>query len=438
MSRMRNRQQLIHQTPFGSFGREHPAHPDAPQDGLYALNIRGEADRTAVIGAVTRILVAPENPAALIAAMADPAVAIVSLTVTEKACCHDPATGLLDPAHPDIQHDLQRPEAPRSVLGLLAAAPRRRRLAGTGPFTVLCCDNLPANGQVVHRLLTQFAALTDVDFSAYLAGELACPDTMVDRIVPATTDDDRARISTALGLEDAWPVVTEKFSQWVVADRFPLGRPAWEEAGVMLGQDIAPFEAMKLRMLNASHSALAYLGYLAGAETVADAMRQPGLAAFAARVMDEAAVTLAPGLDTASYKHSLLDRFRNPALRHRTWQIAMDGTQKLPQRIVATLADRLRLGLPIDTQAMVIAAWMRFATGRDEHGRAIEVRDPMAADLARIADAAGPVADRLAPTLLGLRPVFGDLATDERARSAVTEALRTLYAEGAARVCEAR
>ena len=405
----------------------------APQDGLYALEVRGDHDRVAVIGAVTGILVAPEDPAALVSRLADPATTIVSLTVTEKAYCRDPASGDLDPAHPDIAHDLARPDAPRSALGFLAASIARRRAEGIAPFTVLCCDNLPANGRTVHRLLQQFADLRDRDLAAFIAGEIACPDTMVDRIVPATTDADRARIADVLGLEDAWPVVTEPFTQWVVEDRFPTGRPEWERAGATMVADVGPFEAMKLRMLNASHSALAYLGYLAGCETVADAMRDPGLAAFAARVMDESAATLPPGLDTAAYARSLLDRFRNPALRHRTWQIAMDGSQKLPQRVLATLSDRLSHGLPIETHAMIVAAWMRYVTGIDEAGASIDVRDPLADVLATTAAETGP--DRLASALLDMRQVFGELGRDERVRAVVTEALRRLYELGAVRAC---
>ena len=404
----------------------------APQDGLYTLNIRGDEDRFAVIGSIQRVLVAPETPHALLDAMCAPATAIVSLTVTEKAYCRDPATGALDDAHPDIVHDLTHPDAPRSVLGMLAAAIARRRAEGTRPFTVLCCDNLPANGDAVHRVLSEFARLRSPDLGAFVAAEIACPDTMVDRIVPATTDEDRARVATALGVEDAWPVVAEPFTQWVIADRFPAGRPAWDQAGATLVNDVAPFEAMKLRLLNASHSALAYLGYLAGRETVAEAMADPGLAAFAARVMDDATPTLAlpPGTDVAGYKRSLLERFRNPALRHRTWQIAMDGTQKLPQRILATIADRLAAGLPIETHAMVVAGWMRFAAGVDEAGRPIDVRDPKEAELAAIARTAGPVATRLAPALLAL---FGAQGRDERVVAAVTAALGRLYAVGAAR-----
>ncbi len=407
----------------------------APQDGLYTLNLRAEADQLAVIGAITRILVAPENPAALLATLAAPDTAIVSLTVTEKAYCRDAASGALDEAHPDILHDLAHPDTPRGVLGLLAAAIDARRRAGLPPFTVLCCDNLPANGQAVHRLLTRFATLRAPDLGAFIADRIACPDTMVDRIVPATTAEDRARIAAATGLADAWPVVAEPFTQWVIADTFPAGRPAWEMAGATLVADVAPFEAMKLRLLNASHSALAYLGTLSGAETVADAMADPALAAFAIRVMDDAIPTLSlpPGTDAAAYTRALADRFRNPALRHRTAQIAMDGSQKLPQRILATLHDRLRLGLPIDTQALVIAAWMRHVAGTDEQGRPIALHDPLAADLTATARQAGPAADRLAPALLAITAIFGPLGADPRVRTAVTTALTRLTTLGVRR-----
>ncbi|MGI4952439.1 MAG: mannitol dehydrogenase family protein [Janthinobacterium lividum] len=407
----------------------------APQDGLYALNLRGEEDRLQVIGSVTRLLVAPEDPAALVAAMAAPETRIVSLTVTEKAYCRDAASGALDGSHPDVRHDLAHPAAPRGVLGLLTAAIARRREAGLPAFTVLCCDNLPANGRAVHGLLAAFARLRDPDLAAFIAGEVACPDTMVDRIVPATTAEDRARVAAGLGVHDAWPVVAEPFTQWVIEDRFPAGRPDWASAGATMVTDVAPFEAMKLRLLNASHSGLAYLGYLAGAETVADAMAMPELARFAARLMVAAEPTLSvpAGADVMGYSRSLLARFRNPALRHRTWQIAMDGSQKLPQRILAPMADRLALGLPVDAHALVVAGWMRYVAGMDEAGRPIDVRDPMAAELAAVARAAGPEPRALAQALLGMSAIFGAMGADPRVRDAVVPALARLTAQGARR-----
>ncbi len=256
---------------------------------------------------------------------------------------------------------------------------------------------------------------------------------MVDRIVPETTDADRAAVSAELGMTDAWPVITEPFTQWIVEDNFVAGRPDFARAGVQLVADVTPFEHMKLRLLNASHSALAYLGYLAGHETIAAAMSDDRFAAFARGVMEDAAVTLSmpEGTDPAAYSASLLQRFANPALRHRTWQIAMDGSQKLPQRLLATMQDRLRQGLPIDTHALAVAGWMRYVTASDENGQAIDVRDPLASELAAIAREAGPVADRLAPALLDVRSIFGALGTDPRMRSAVMRALSRLYEQGA-------
>src|SRR5262249_42287576 len=245
------------------------------------------------------------------------------------------------------------------------------------------------------------------DPGKWICESVAFPCTMVDRIVPETTEADRAAVSSALGMRDAWPVMTEPFTQWVVEDRFSAGRPDLAAAGVELVTDVKPFELMKLRLLNASHSALAYLGYLAGCETIADTMTDPHFARLAARVMEDAAVTLTmpAGTDLAAYRASLLKRFANPALHHRTWQIAMDGSQKLPQRLLGAIQDRLRQGLPIETHALAVAGWMRYVTARDEQGNGIDVRDPIAAKLAAIADDAGPVAERLAPALLAGQPL---------------------------------
>jgi fructuronate reductase len=411
----------------------------APQDGLYTLAIRsGAGTEHRIVGSVLETEVAKENPARLIGRMADPATRIVSLTITEKGYCHTPQTGELDEYHPDIVHDLQNPDAPRSVAGFTVAALSRRRKLGVAPFTVLSCDNLSANGHTVRRILTQFAASRSREFGQWIADEVAFPSTMVDRIVPETTDADRAAVTAELGMIDAWPVVTEPFTQWIVEDRFAAGRPDFAVAGVQLVADVTPFEHMKLRLLNASHSALAYLGYLAGYETIADTMTNDRFAAFARRVMEGAAPTLQmpEGTDLAAYSTSLLQRFSNPALHHRTWQIAMDGSQKLPQRLLGTMQDRLRLGLPIDTHALAVAGWMRYVTATDEQGRAIDVRDPIAAKLKAIAESAGPVADRLAPALLAVQSVFGTLGADPRMRSAVTSALERLYQLGARRAMQ--
>jgi fructuronate reductase len=404
------------------------------QDGLYTLAIRsGDPTRFRVIGSIARVHVAPEDPERLLARLANPATRIVSLTVTEKGYCHDPATGTLAEDHPDIRHDLAA-DLPRSAIGFLAEALARRRRAGLAPFTVLSCDNLPANGDTAKRVLTRFAALRDADLGRWLEDELACPSTMVDRIVPATTAADREEVARALGVEDAWPVVAEPFWQWVVEDHFPTGRPDLAASGVELVKDVAPYELMKLRLLNGSHSTMAYLGYLAGYETVAEAVADAGIAATVRRVMDEATPTLRPlpGFDLAAYKTNLIARFANPALKHRTWQIAMDGSQKLPQRLVAPLRERFAKGLPAGAAALGVAAWMRYVTGLDEKGAAIDVRDPLAARFAALAREAGPVAERLAPALLTVKEVFGtDLVADPRLMAPVTVALGSLFAVGA-------
>jgi len=331
-----------------------------------------------VIGAIRDVLVGPEDPQALLTALTDPAVMIVTLTVTEKGYCYDPATTALDEAHPDIVHDLAEPARPRSVPGFLTEALRRRHAAAIPAFTVLCCDNLPHNGRTVAAIVARFAALRDPSLAGFIRNEVLFPATMVDRITPATTEDDRTAISARLGLDDAAPVVTEPFSQWVIEDRFARGlRPDWSIAGAEFVTDVAPYENMKLRLLNGSHSTLAYLGYLAGYETISDAMKDQAYRRLAGGLMDDAATTLKmpPGADVAAYKRALIERYANPALKHRTWQICMDGSQKLPQRLLGSIRDRLAAGAPIDRLAMGVAGWMRYVAGRDESGREIKVAD---------------------------------------------------------------
>jgi len=408
-----------------------------PQDGLYTLAVRsGAGEDLRIIGALRHLLVAPQDPAALIAALSAPGVRIVTLTVTEKGYCHDPATGELDEAHPDVQADLANPSAPRSVPGFLVEALRVRRAAGLPPFTVLCCDNLPANGRTVAKVVARFAHLRDHDLGAFVRGEVAFPSTMVDRIVPATTDADRALVAQRLGVTDAWPVMAEPFSQWVIEDHFPAGRPPFEEVGAQMVADVAPYEHMKLRLLNGAHSTLAYLGYLAGYETIAETMGNPDFARLVAHLQDDEitpTVPVPPGADLGAYKAALRERFRNPALRHRTWQIAMDGTQKLPQRLLAPARERLAAGASVDLIALGIAGWMRYVTGHDERGTPIDVRDPLAARLRALADSAGAGADRLSTALLGVREVFGDdLPRNAQFAGAVRTALGSLLTDGAA------
>lgn len=413
----------------------------APQGGLYAVAVRGAGgERLRVVGAVTEALVAPDDPAAVLERLCRPEVRIVTLTVTEKGYCHDPAAGVLNEDHPGIRGDLADPGRPGTAPGFLVEALDRRRRAGIRPFTVLSCDNLPGSGDTAARILRDLAGLRDPGFGRWVEDSVACPNGMVDRIVPATTPDDRDAVSRRLGVEDAWPVVTEPFSQWVIEDRFPTGRPAWERAGAELVADVRPYELMKLRLLNGSHSALAYLGCLAGFGTVSEAVADPAFARLVRGLMDEEVTpTLAvpPGADLGRYKAALLDRFANPALRHRTWQIAMDGSQKLPQRLLGTIRDRLDAGAPFERLALAVAAWMRYVAGRDERGAPIDVRDPLADRLAAAAAAAGPSAGALAPALLGVREVFGDdLPRSPVFTAAVTAMLDRLVRLGARRTVE--
>ncbi|MEC9343723.1 MAG: mannitol dehydrogenase family protein [Pseudomonadota bacterium] len=407
----------------------------APQDFLYTLVVRsGSESSHRVIGSLLDVLDATHQHEELLAAMADPRIRIVSLTVTEKGYCHDPASGELDEDHPDIVHDLADMASPASAPGYIVRALELRRQAGIAPFTVMSCDNLPANGRTAARIVARLAALHDEGLGEHVARDVAFPSTMVDRIVPATTDADRARVLAETGLADAWPVVTEPFSQWVIEDRFPAGRPALETVGARFVPDVEPFELMKLRLLNGSHSTLAYLGYLAGYAFVSETMADPAFHALVERLMRDEVMDTLPrelgGLD--DYREALLARFANPALRHRTWQIAMDGSQKLPQRLLGTIRDRLAAGRPVELCALGVAAWIRYACGHDEQGGRIDVRDPLAGRLGEIAAKAGDDAGRLVDGFLGIEEVFGrDLPRNAVLRAALGKHLDSLLRRGA-------
>lgn len=405
----------------------------APQDGLYTVAERdGAGARLQVIGCLKQLLVAPEDPGAVVARIASPASAIVSLTVTEKGYGHDPASGRLDWSQADIVHDLAEPLRPRSAVGMLVAGLARRRKRQKAPPTVMSCDNLPANGRTLRGLVIALAARGDEALARWIEAEVAFPCSMVDRIVPSTTAADIAQIDEALGVHDAAPAVCEPFRQWVIEDRFAAPRPAWELAGAELVAEVAPYEEMKLRLLNGSHSAIAYLGYLAGFEHVFEVMAAPDFVTFVRKMMAEVAPTLHVPRDLTAYQASLLARFANPALAHRTSQIAMDGSQKLPQRLLGTIRDRLCAGATIDHLCLAVAGWMRYASGRDEQGRPIEVADPLASRLAAISAAAGSDPAALAQGFLALGEVFGaDLPREARFTATVTGWLDLLLTRGA-------
>ncbi|MCA0424941.1 MAG: mannitol dehydrogenase family protein [Proteobacteria bacterium] len=419
-----------------------------PQNGLYTLGVRdGSGTQLRVIGAISEVIVATSARERLLAAMTDPRVCIVSLTVTEKGYCHDPATGALNETHPGIIADLANPHRPATAPGLVVEALARRRAEGTEPFTVLCCDNLPSNGVTVRRVVSRFGALRDPELGEFIAGEVAFPATMVDRIVPATTDEDRAMVAATLGVRDAWPVMSEPFTQWVIEDRFPAGRPRFEDAGAEITTDVAPYERMKLRLLNGTHSTMAYLGQLAGLETIADTISTPTFARFIRRLMDEEITPTVPGFSEdqlTRYKDALITRYANPALRHRTAQIAMDGSQKLPQRLIGTMRDQLAAGRSIALLGLAVAGFIRFMTGTGERGSALPINDPMAATFSKAVAEAGAagitrlpgdqaeaLAERLAGSVLTITDVFGETGRDSRVRSAVTKPLARLFSEGA-------
>ncbi|WP_039917976.1 mannitol dehydrogenase family protein [Cellvibrio mixtus] len=406
-----------------------------PQDCLYTLVERsGAGEKLQIIGAVTDTLVGPENPAALVATIAQPNIKIVSLTVTEKGYCHDPATGNLNEAHPDIIHDLQNLEEPVSAIGFIVAALKLRYENKQKAFTALSCDNLPNNGEVLEKVVLQFAQKISPALADWIKTNATFPSTMIDRIVPATTDDDRRDIEARLGVRDEGMVVCEPFSQWVVEDKFADGRPEWEKVGVLLVNDVRIFEKIKLRLLNGAHSTMAYTGYLSGFQYISEVMEQPAFVnlvkTYMAREAGETVVAPA-GFDIEAYKQQLRDRFSNKALKHRTWQIAMDGSQKLPQRLLETLREQLAGNGHIDILCLGVAAWIRYVSGVDEKGQAIEVSDPLAKELRAACDANQGNPAATVKAVVGIQKVFGaDLINEPRFVETTTQWLEKFYAKG--------
>jgi fructuronate reductase len=409
--------------------------PLAAQDGLFSVLWRtSEGVAARVVGSLRETMFAGASRAALVARFADPRITIVTSTVTEKGYCHDPATGALNEAHPDIAHDLASPDAPESAIGIVVAGLAARRAANAGPLTFVCCDNLPHNGRMVENLVDAFAQRREPALARWIGENVAFPSTMVDRIVPATTDADLAEARRQLGMHDAATVTAEPYAQWVIEDRFSAPRPRWEDAGAQLAADVAPFELMKLRLLNGSHSTLSYLGYLMGHEYVWQASIDPLVSTLIERQMHEEIVPTLPrppGVDLGAYCQQLLTRFRNTALPHKTRQIAMDGSQKLPQRLLGTVRDRLAAGAPLAHLPIAVAGWIRYASGRDERGNRIDVQDPLADAFRTIVRDAGGDPGPIADGFLDLASVFGaDLVAHYAFREAVRGHVIRLFKDG--------
>ncbi|CAN5128023.1 mannitol dehydrogenase family protein [soil metagenome] len=401
-----------------------------PQDGLYTLAQLDAETTFRIVGSILEVLVAPEEPPAVFARLAAPMTRMVTLTVTEKGYCLT-GDGKLDTAHPDIVHDLAHPREPISAVGYIVEGLRRRHQAGLPPYAVVACDNLADNGWRLKAATVAFAEAIDPELAAWVEAEGRFPRTMVDSITPATDDALRERIEKATGLSDAWPIQREAFTQWVVED--VLGdtsahgaAPDLASVGVTLTDDVRGFERAKLRLLNGVHSTIAYAGLLKGFETVFEAISDPELATIAEALMVEDIIptlTAPRGLDLAAYAQAILARFRNPEIRHFLSQIAWDGSQKLPFRILGTVSDALTAGRSVDRLALPLAAWMHFIRRRVAEG--VKIVDPLADRLGETAATCTGDAKTDVAAFLKLEPVF---SRDLAANPVFVKALEKAYA----------
>jgi len=407
-----------------------------PQGGVYhSVSLAPSGETYKRINSIINVLVAPENPELVLDEMSDPDTKIVSLTITEKGYCHEPSTGRLRLEENGIRHDLKNPATPQTAAGFIVESLARRKALGLRPFTVMSCDNLPDNGRLARGFVLDFARQRDPDLAEWIAAQGCFPSSMVDRITPATTPQDLARVAKATGVQDFGPVLHEPFRQWVIEDSFvDEARPHWEVGGAQFVQSVSDHEDMKLRCLNGTHSALAYLGYLAGHETIGDVVADETFAQYCKKLWGtEIVPTLSKpeGENLDAYCAALLERFENPAIRHRTWQIAMDGSQKLPQRMLGTIQDNLAAGRAFSGMALAVAGWMRYIGGVDEKGHNIDVRDPLAEPLKASVEKGATPSDS-ALNVLSIEDVFpADLAANATFRQAVTSAYLQLIETGA-------
>ncbi|MFJ9992281.1 mannitol dehydrogenase family protein [Pseudomonas putida] len=388
----------------------------ASQDHLYTLFELGENPDTEVrvIGAISGMLLAESDSQALLDKLADPTIRIVSLTITEGGYCIDDSTGEFLENLPLIQHDLATPAQPHSVFGFLCEALRRRREAGTPAFTVMSCDNLPHNGDVARKALLAFAHLLNHDLAQWIDRHVSFPNAMVDRITPMTSDEHRRQLAERHGVEDAWPVVCEPFLQWVLEDKFVSGRPAWEKVGVQFTDDVTPYEEMKIKLLNGSHLALTYLGFLQGYRFVHETLADDLLRRYMRTFMDQDVtpqLAPVPGIDLTHYKDSLTERFSNRAIADQLERVCSDGSSKFPKFIVPTANRLIADGKPLERVALVVAAWALYLGGKDEKGNLYNIPDPRAAQCqARVVQREG-----LAARVLGDEAIFGTAIPNSRA-----------------------
>lgn len=409
------------------------------QDGLYTLVVKHpDGHREArVIGSITELMFAPDDPQSVVDRLADRQTRIVSLTITEGGYLVNQVTGEFDPSDPNIEHDLQPDAVPRTVFGFIVAGLAARRAADEVPFTVMSCDNLPGNGDVARKMITAFARLRDPGLADWMDEHVAFPNAMVDRITPVTAPEDITRLSQDFGVDDGWPVVCEPFTQWVIEDRFTDGRPPFENAEVQVVGDVVPYELMKLRLLNASHQALCYLGYLAGHRYAHEVCQDPLFVDFLLGYMEhEGSPTLpeVPGVDLDTYRHQLIERFANPEVRDTLARLCAESSDRIPKWLVPVITENLRTGGAIERSALVVAAWARYAEGTDEQGAPIEVVDRLKS---RVMTAAAKQSDDPLAFLRD-RDLFGDLVDHERFTTAYTTALASLHERGARATLEAR
>jgi mannitol 2-dehydrogenase len=402
------------------------------QDGLYTLVIK-HADGSwepRLIGSIVEYLFAPDDEEAVIEKMAAATTRIVSLTITEGGYNLSDVTGEFAASNPAVVADLVPGAVPRTVFGLVTEALRRRRERGLAPFTVMSCDNLQGNGELAKRVFTAFAGLRDHRLGDWVEREVRFPNSMVDRITPVTTDADRAAIAERFGIDDRWPVVCEPYTQWVLEDGFTMGRPPYQLAGVQVVGNVEPYELMKLRLLNGSHQAMCYFGYLAGCRLVHEAAQDPLFQEFLLGYMnEEAAPTLppVPGIDLDGYKRTLIERFSNPQVRDTIARLCAESSDRIPKWVLPVIRQQLATGGEISRSAAVVASWARYAEGIDEQGQPIEVVDRLRDSLMQRARRQRDDPD----AFIANRDLFGDLVDDERFVTAYRSALASLHQRGA-------